>query len=125
MPYDIINPDVYSVKYLNESRFRLFILDLDYQLIVSNTSEEFFVVDKYSLQEVIDNDQLPYLDWRRRYYIRYNNNDRGPGKLNIEIRLIAGAEEIIVFGHRNLSISGPQVIEFPLLFHPIDEYNPT
>lgn len=121
MAYNINRPDVYSIPYLEESRFRLFVLDIDYQLIVSNTSAEFFVVDKYSLQEAHDRDLWPYLDWRRRYFLRYNNNDSGPGRLNIEIRLITEDEEIVVFEHKNLSIHGPQVIEFPLLFHPVHE----
>jgi hypothetical protein len=123
MGYNKYAKDVYSVIRLKNAKFRLHILKLDYELLITDYNQVLLAVNKKTLDDF--NNTHGYLELlaRRRYFFRFNNNDLNEGMLDLEVRLFDACNEFcIAWEKRNYSIQGPHIEEFGVLFHEEGDY---
>jgi len=55
---------------------------------------------------------------KRKYCVRYNNNDGGDGRLNFQVVQILNGVEQEILAVDNSAILGPRVIEIPFMLWP-------
>ncbi|MFQ5866143.1 MAG: hypothetical protein ACE5IW_13055 [bacterium] len=112
------NQQNYKILVRNDpnSRFHLIVDYVDFEVRLYWQRLELFSVRK------IETSSEPFkLEPRRKYLLRYNNNDAGGG--GIACRIIqsfpdTGEDEVFKIDIR--AISGPKVIEFPFILWPSD-----
>ena len=106
-----------AVKKEPQSRFFLIVERVDYELRLFWKRIEFFSVRKKQIPTE------PFeLKPRRKYLLRYNNNDSGEGYLKYKIlqSLPNGIEEEVLKGDLQ-AIHGPKVVEIPFMLCPAEE----
>jgi len=106
-----------AVKKDPQSRFFLIVERVDYELRLFWKRKEFFSVRKKQIPSE------PFeLKPRRKYLLRYNNNDSGEGYLKYKILQILpnGIEEEVLEADLQ-AIDGPQVVEIPFMLWPGEE----
>lgn len=100
-----------AVKKDPHSRFFLIVERVDYELRLFWKRKEFFSVQKINMPSE------PFeLKLRRKYLLRYNNNDSGEGYLKYKIlqSLSNGIDEEVLKGDLQ-AIHGPKVLEIPFM----------
>jgi hypothetical protein len=112
---------IYPVNPIPGAIYSLIVTNIDFGLTLYGEFEgEFFSVDKFTLQQLRQNNAFPRLTLTRKYLIRYNNNDGGSGNLNIDlVQFIPEQRRPLLIQQFNLnSIIGPRVIEIPFILAP-------
>jgi hypothetical protein len=114
------NTHIYQVDALPGSTFRLIVRGVDWALRVYNTTDEMVSVNNTTLSQFQQNDEHPLLELRRKYLIRYNNNNGSNGNLNLSIVQYYpnNTNPVIVRNFDLTDIMGPQVIEIPFMLVP-------